>query len=339
MKSPQALNRVMELVEPELVNSVKKLSNELLPVIEYHFGWKTIKGIEAPEDTGKRLRPSLAVLSAEAVGRDMEVAIPGAVAVELIHNFSLIHDDIIDGDKERRHRPSAWTAFSIEDALIAGDALHTLAFQVLLEENTPERVQAARRLVDATTTMISGQAADMTFDDLPTISFEECLKMEAAKTGALLGYSSSVGAILSGADENTCNALEVFGYELGLAYQAVDDVLGIWGDPKITGKPAGNDLREKKKSMPVSIVLSANNSDSEKLLEIFSTTEDLDEEEIVKASALIENAGGREATLEEADEHLKRAIEFLNNADIRKETFCELEEIAHFVVNLSLIHI
>ena len=333
MQSPQALNRIMELVEPELVNSVKKLSNELLPVIEYHFGWKTIKGIEAPEDTGKRLRPSLAVLSAEAVGRDMEVAIPGAVAVELIHNFSLIHDDIIDGDKERRHRPSAWTAFSIEDALIAGDALHTLAFQVLLEENTPERVQAARRLLDATTTMISGQAADMTFDDLPTISFEECLKMEAAKTGALLGYSSSVGAILSGADENTCNALEVFGYELGLAYQAVDDVLGIWGDPKITGKPAGNDLREKKKSMPVSIVLSANNSDSEKLLEIFSTTEDLDEEEIVKASALIENAGGREATLEEADEHLKRAIEFLNNADIRKETFCELEEIAHFVVN------
>ena len=333
MQSPQALNRIMELVEPDLVNSVKKLSNELLPVIEYHFGWKTIKGIKAPEDTGKRLRPSLAVLSAEAVGRDMEVAIPGAVAVELIHNFSLIHDDIIDGDKERRHRPSAWTAFSIEDALIAGDALHTLAFQVLLEENTPERVQAARRLVDATTTMISGQAADMTFDDLPTISFEECLKMEAAKTGALLGYSSSVGAILSGADENTCNALEVFGYELGLAYQAVDDVLGIWGDPKITGKPAGNDLREKKKSMPVSIVLSANNSDSEKLLEIFSTTEDLDEEEIVKASALIENAGGREATLEEADEHLKRAIEFLNNADIRKETFCELEEIAHFVVN------
>lgn len=333
MQIPQALNRVMELVEPELVNSVKKLSNELLPVIEYHFGWKTIKGIEAPEDTGKRLRPSLAVLSAEAVGRDMEVAIPGAVAVELIHNFSLIHDDIIDGDKERRHRPSAWTAFSIEDALIAGDALHTLAFQVLLEENTPERVQAARRLLDATTTMISGQAADMTFDDLPTISFEECLKMEAAKTGALLGYSSSVGAILSGADENTCNALEVFGYELGLAYQAVDDVLGIWGDPKITGKPAGNDLREKKKSMPVSIVLSANNSDSEKLLEIFSTTEDLDEEEIVKASALIENAGGREATLEEADKHLKRAIEFLNNADIRKETFCELEEIAHFVVN------
>ena len=333
MKSPQVLNRVMELVEPELVNSVKKLSDELLPVIEYHFGWKTIKGIEAPEDTGKRLRPSLAVLSAEAVGRDMKVAIPGAVAVELIHNFSLIHDDIIDGDKERRHRPSAWTAFSIEDALIAGDALHTLAFQVLLEENTPERVQAARRLVDATTTMISGQAADMTFDDLPTIRFEECLKMEPAKTGALLGYSSSVGAILSGADENTCNALEVFGYELGLAYQAVDDVLGIWGDPKITGKPAGNDLREKKKSMPVSIVLSANNSDSEKLLEIFSTKDDLDEEEIVRASALIENAGGREATLEEADEHLKRAIEFLNNADIRKETFCELEEIAHFVVN------
>ena len=251
----------------------------------------------------------------------------------MIHNFSLIHDDIIDGDKERRHRPSAWTAFTVEDALIAGDALHTLAFQVLLEEDTPERVQAARRLVDATMTMISGQASDMTFDDLPTVSFEECLKMEAAKTGALLGYASSVGAVLSGANEDTCSSLEVFGYELGLAYQAVDDVLGIWGDPKVTGKPVGNDLRERKKSMPVSIVLSANSSEAEKLSEIFSITGELSEEEVSYASSLIENAGGREATLEEADKHLKRATEFLNNADIRKETFYELEEIAKFVVN------
>ena len=212
MESPQALNRVMKLIEPELINSVKKLSDDLLPVIEYHFGWKTIQGIETPKDTGKRLRPTLAILSSEAVDGDPESAIPGAVAVEMIHNFSLIHDDIIDGDKERRHRPSAWTAFTVEDALIAGDALHTLAFQVLLEEDTPERVQAARRLVDATMTMISGQASDMTFDDLPTVSFEECLKMEAAKTGALLGYASSVGAVLSGANEDTCSSLEAVSY-------------------------------------------------------------------------------------------------------------------------------
>ena len=333
METPQALNRVMKLIEPELINSVKKLSDDLLPVIEYHFGWKTIKGFETPKDAGKRLRPALAVLSSEAVGGGPETAIPGAVAVEMIHNFSLIHDDIIDGDKERRHRPSAWTAFTVEDALIAGDALHTLAFQVLLEEDTPERVQAARRLVDATTTMISGQASDMTFDDLPTVSFEECLKMEAAKTGALLGYASSVGAVLSGANEDTCTSLEVFGYELGLAYQAVDDVLGIWGDPKVTGKPVGNDLRERKKSMPVSIVLSANSSEAEKLSEIFSITGELSEEEVSYASSLIENAGGREATLEEADKHLKRATEFLNNADIGEETFSELEEVANFVVN------
>ena len=289
MESPLALNRIMQFIEPELVNSVKKLSDDLLPVIEYHFGWKTIKGVAFPKDTGKRLRPALAVLSSEAVGGDPESAIPGAVAVEMIHNFSLIHDDIIDGDKERRHRPSAWTAFTVEDALIAGDALHTLAFQVLLEEDTPERVQAARRLVDATTTMISGQASDMTFDDLPAVSFEECLKMEAAKTGALLGYASSVGAVLSGANKDICSSLEVFGYELGLAYQAVDDVLGIWGDPKVTGKPAGNDLRERKKSMPVSIVLSANSPESEKLLDIFNIAGDLNDEEVSHASSLIEN--------------------------------------------------
>ncbi len=116
MESPQALNRVMKLIEPELMKSVEKLSDDLLPVIEYHFGWKTIQGFETPKDAGKRLRPALAILSSEAVGGDPELAIPGAVAVEMIHNFSLIHDDIIDGDTERRHRPSAWTAFTVEDS-------------------------------------------------------------------------------------------------------------------------------------------------------------------------------------------------------------------------------
>lgn len=333
MKNPESLSRSMKLIEPELINSVKRLSDKLLPVIEYHFGWMNIDGKKIPNDSGKRLRPALAVLSAEAVGAEGNVAVPGAVAVEMIHNFSLIHDDIIDGDTERRHRPSAWAAFSIEDALIAGDALHTLAFQVLLSENTPARNHAAVRLVEATTTMIAGQASDMTFDDMPTVSFEDCLEMEAAKTGALLGYASSVGAVLAGADPKSYEALQIFGHELGLAYQAVDDVLGIWGDPIVTGKPAGNDLREKKKSMPVAIILSSDNSISEQLIDIYKSPERLSNEEVTRVSSLIEEAGGRELTLAEADKRLNKAIESLNKAEIQESVFEELKEVAHFVVD------
>ncbi len=177
------------------------------------------------------------------------------MAIELVHNFSLVHDDIIDGDLERRHRPTMWAEHGVGHAIIAGDALATLAFQILLEEPTPERVRAAVRLAEATQAMIAGQAEDMASELRDSLSVEECLQMEAGKTGALLSCAAAIGAILAGAPAATVEALADFGRHLGIAFQAVDDVLGIWGEPSVTGKPVGNDLRQHKKTLPIALAL------------------------------------------------------------------------------------
>jgi len=275
------------------------------------------------------------VLSAEAVGASGEVAVPGAVAVELVHNFSLIHDDIIDGDLERRHRATVWAAFGTDDAIISGDALHNLAFQVMLAEPTPERVAATACLAGATSAMLAGQAADMVFDDLPVVSFDDCLAMEADKTGALLGCAASIGAVLAGAPQTTVDALDSFGRELGLAFQAVDDVLGIWGDPAVTGKAAGNDLRERKKSMPVAVVLTGGSSGAEDLAAIYDRPGDLSDDDVVRATGIIDAAGGRERTEAEAADRLESALASLDALEIPAEVDTEIRGLARFVVERS----
>ncbi len=253
------------------------------------------------------------------------------MAVELVHNFSLVHDDIIDGDTERRHRATVWSAFGVDDAVISGDALHTLAFQVLLDDPTPERVVATTRLVDATAAMIAGQAADMAFDDRLDVDLAACLAMEADKTGALLGYAASVGAVLAGADTTRVNALEAFGQEMGLAFQAVDDVLGIWGDPTVTGKAAGNDLRERKKSLPVALVLDAGDSAADELRAVYAGDGDLSDADVARAAALIEEAGGRDRTVIEARQHLNTALDTLGGVDLVETVVVELAGLACFV--------
>jgi geranylgeranyl diphosphate synthase type I len=253
------------------------------------------------------------------------------VAAELVHNFSLVHDDIIDGDTRRRHRPTVWSAFGVEDAVISGDALHNLAYQVLLDEPTPERVSAATRLVEATAAMIAGQAADMAFDDLADVDLDACLAMEADKTGALLGYSASVGAVLAGAGCGEVDALEAYGRELGLAFQAVDDVLGIWGDPAVTGKAAGNDLRERKKSMPVAIVLSGRDDAAERLRAVYDLDRDLTDADVGRATAAIEAAGGRDRTVAEARKHLDAALDAVSGVGLVDPAVEELARLARFV--------
>jgi len=331
MVSPASLERARLLVEPAIAAAVDRLCVELRRPSRYHFGWTGADGSPSSAGAGKGLRPALAVLSAEAVGAPGETAVPGAVATELVHNFSLVHDDIIDGDTMRRHRSTVWSAFGVEDAIISGDALHNLAYQVLLDDPTPERVSATTRLVAATAAMIAGQAADMAFDDMTGIDLEACLAMEADKTGALLGYSASVGAVLAGAAENQVDALEAYGRELGLAFQAVDDVLGIWGDPAVTGKAAGNDLRERKKSMPVAIVLSGHDEAAERLSAIYDLEGDLSDADVALATAVIEAAGGRDRTVAEARLHLDAALDSVADVGLVDTAVIELAELARFV--------
>jgi len=329
----EILEHARTLVEPELRRAVATLTPEMRAPAEYHFGWTDRDGNALPGGGGKGIRPALAILSARAVAQtDLSLAVPGAAAVELVHNFSLLHDDIIDGDVERRHRETVWSSWSVGDAIIVGDALHALAFELLLDDVTPERVEAARRLAQRTTAMIAGQSADMSFDQREQVTFEDCLAMEANKTGALLAYSSSVGAILSGAGPDQVEQLDQFGASLGLAFQAVDDVLGIWGDPAVTGKAAGNDLRERKKSMPVTAALHSGHANVAEISALYAQ-EALSDDEIARLADLIDESGGRARTEAEAKLHLSHATSALDRGPLASDAREDLKAVAEFVVS------
>ena len=330
---PEVLEWTRALVQPALESAMDRLSPELGIPARYHFGWVDARGSPLRESRhGKGVRPTLALLSAEAAGTPAEVALPGAVAVELVHNFSLVHDDIIDDDDERRHRATVWKVFGVGDAIIAGDALMGLAFELLLEEATPARTAAAADLVQATMAMIAGQYMDMSFHRRETVEVEECWEMVSRKTGALLAHASAVGAILADAPSQTVEALRRFGHELGLGFQAIDDLLGIWGEPAVTGKPAGNDLRERKKSIPVTAALRSGTRAGEMLADLYAQ-EHLDDGDITRAASLVEEAGGRAATAEAARDCMHRASQALATADLEEQPAEELLDLANFVAN------
>ncbi len=332
-RGPPALHRTSDLLDPALRAAVDRLGAGLATPARYHFGWVDPRGRPLPNSRpGKGVRPTLALLSAQAVDAPPQVALPGAVAVELIHNFSLVHDDIVDDDHQRRHRPTLWKVFGVGDAVIVGDALMALALQTLLEESTAERTAAADDLTRATMDMITGQYLDMSFHQRPEVTVEECWEMVSCKTGALLAHASAVGAILAGAPDPVVEALRSFGNELGLAFQAQDDLLGIWGDPAVTGKPVGNDLRERKKSIPVTVALSSGTDAGAELACLYAQDR-LDDRQIARAASLVEEAGGRDATEAAAQGRLLRASEALSTADIKPGPARELRELAHFVVN------
>jgi len=333
---PASLLRARELVQPALRRCVEGLAPELRTVIAYHMGFVDRDGRPASGDGGKAVRPALAFLSAQAVGAPVEVAMPGAVAVELVHNFSLLHDDVMDRDLERRHRPTAWTLFGVGQAIVTGDALLVLAHELLLDQPSPERERASVALTRATARMIAGQAEDLAFESRLDVSIEECLRMSAHKTGALIGYAASVGAILAGAEESVVGALQEFGLHVGLAFQAVDDMLGIWGRPEATGKPVAGDLRSHKKTLPVVAALaelsgrSGSGEDGERLVRFLSNGQ-LTEDDVMAAVSLVELGGGRERCVAEADRQLQRALRSLDRVGLDPVARDELAELAGFV--------
>ena len=313
---PAVLGRYGSLVGQAVDEAVKVLHPALRPALEHHFAAQ-----------GKQVRGALALLSATAVGASEDVAIPGAVALELVHNFSLIHDDVMDGDEERRHQPTVWARFGLGQAIIGGDALVLAAMELLLADPAPPRVRAAAVLAQATQAMIGGQAEDMAFEGRDVVSVEECLAMEAGKTGALLACAASLGAILAEAPAPVVTALAEYGAHVGIAFQAVDDVLGIWGDPSVTGKPVGSDLLQRKRTLPVVIALAAEDGRSRELAELLDGP--LDAADLARATELL--ASGRRQALTIAEAHTENALAALESVDLARGPAADLVELARFV--------
>jgi geranylgeranyl diphosphate synthase type I len=311
---------------------VARLDPTSRAISAYHFGWTDAEGHPIEGDGGKAVRPRLALLSAHAAGARAEIGMPGAVAVELVHNFSLLHDDLMDGDVERRHRPTVWTVFGAPGAILAGDALLVLAQEVLVDVGTPEALAAARMLSRATRELIRGQFHDLSFETRDDVTLEQCLDMADGKTGALLAASAAIGAQLAGGPDALVGALSAYGRHLGLVFQLVDDLLGIWGDPVTTGKPVLSDLRARKKTLPVTAALGSTGAAGRELAGWLAAEDTHGEEDLDalrRAAELVEAAGGRAWATEEAERSLLRAEQALAGVSIPAEIRDELLALAH----------
>ncbi|HEY3893828.1 MAG TPA: polyprenyl synthetase family protein [Pseudonocardiaceae bacterium] len=337
--APSTLRRARAAVTPATRAVIARLDQTSAAIAAYHLGWSDLGGAPTSGGGGKAIRPALAILSAQAAGAPAQVGIPGAVAVELVHNFSLVHDDVMDGDTERRHRPTVWAVWGSTSAILTGDALLALAQEALLDSPSSHRAAAAQLLAEATRHLIRGQVQDVAFEQRADVTVAECLEMVSGKTGALLSASAAIGAVLAGAHPDVVRALSTFGSQLGVAFQLVDDLLGIWGDPEITGKPVFSDLRSGKKTLPVTYALAQDGPAARELAgwlagpEHHRARSGSGDAELRRVAELIVTAGGREWAAGEAQRRLAAATHALSTVPIPAGTREELIAIAHFIVD------
>jgi geranylgeranyl diphosphate synthase type I len=318
-------------IDSALSEAVAQLPSSMRRIAGYHFGWWDSAGTPTDGSAGKAVRPALALMSAQAVGGDTEAAIPAAVAVELVHNFSLLHDDVMDHDQLRRHRATAWTVFGVADAILAGDALLALAAQFLAESASASSGGGVQMLSRCVAELCHGQSLDVSFEQRDRIEMDECLAMAAAKTGALLGCACSLGALAGGATATQVRLLGDFGRRLGLALQLVDDLLGIWGDQLVTGKQVYSDLMSRKKSLVVTAAMNSGTEPGQMLAELYQRPQPFEPGELPHIARLIENAGGREWADRQTAREITAAAESLAAANCEPEGAAALLEIAELL--------
>lgn len=322
-----------DTVRPALRAAVDTLPRPVRDIAAYHLGWLDEHGKATEAATGKAVRPALALLAAEAVGGTPQAAVPSAVAVELAHNFSLLHDDVMDGDVTRRHRPTAWAVFGTAPAILTGDALLTLALDVLAAAGGPA-ARSMRILAAAVQELVRGQAEDLAFERREEVSLDECRRMAEGKTGALMGCAAALGAVAADGSLEQVRQLRGFGEHLGLAFQFVDDLLGIWGDPAATGKPVYSDLKSRKKTLPVVATLCGSTKQGgsaepgRALAALYAGERPLSEADLRRAAALIDEAGARDWSQASADDLLRRALGHLRAARPEPRAAAELATLA-----------
>ncbi|KOU34916.1 family 2 encapsulin nanocompartment cargo protein polyprenyl transferase [Streptomyces sp. WM6378] len=327
----ELLERTRTVVHPQLRSAVESLPGSVRRVAMYHFGWEHADGTPGGGQAGKAIRPALVLAAATALGGRPETAVRAAAAVELVHNFTLLHDDVIDEDATRRHRPTAWTVFGTPDAIVVGDALLALALRQIADDGHPASSAASARLAACVIELCAGQQADCAFEHRgpQDVSLDECLAMAMAKTGALLGCACALGALYAGAGDEEVAAMDAFGREAGLAFQLIDDLIGIWGDPGRTGKPAGADLAAHKKSLPVVAALGSGTPAAAELAELYRAP--MEPSAVRRAAEAVDLAGGRDWAQIHAADRMARAVDHLSRAVPDLTAAGELLALAEFV--------
>ncbi|MGV4986759.1 polyprenyl synthetase family protein [Streptomyces sp. NRAIS4] len=316
---------------PVLRAAVERLPVGIRHPVGVHFGWWDRTGRPLRGRAGKAVRPALVLLACEAMGGSREAGLPAAVAVELVHNASLLHDDIIDGDRLRRGRPAVWADLGVPAAILAGDALFFLAVQIVAEAPGPLGASGPGTVTAAVQELIDGEYADTLLETRQEVPVADVVAMAQGKTGALITAACALGAVAGGATPSRVDRLRAFGTHLGAAFQLVDDLLGIWGDPERTGKPCGADLAARKKSLPVAAPLASTSEAGRELAELYAIPGPLSAARTARAAQLVEAAGGRAWAAREADRHIRTALEHLTAARPAPVAAAELTALAHLI--------
>lgn len=335
------LNAYLAAIEQDLKESLRTPDPAVAPLyqmMQYHMGWLN-REFEPEEATrGKRLRPLMCLLSCEAVGGDWRRALPASSAIEILHNFTLLHDDIEDQSVTRRHRATAWSLWGIPQAVNTGDAMWAVArlapFRLTKLGHTPEvALRVVERLDRACLQLCEGQYLDLQFEGRQGVALGDYERMIRGKTAALLSASLAIGATLGGARDEVVECYSSFGCELGLAFQITDDILGIWGDPSVTGKSAASDIVSKKKTLPVLYALQSEQEKGLTDLQGIYARPRLTAVDVAKVLGLLERAGAREYARAQVQAHHHATLQHLAAVRVTGAAHDALRELAHALLD------
>ncbi|MGA7194820.1 MAG: polyprenyl synthetase family protein [Anaerolineales bacterium] len=325
---------MLPAIETELQNQVARLNEPSLhpfyEMLTYHMGW-TGEG-SGSMATGKRIRPLIVLLITASYQSKWLCALPAAAAIELVHNFSLVHDDIQDNSDRRRGRTTVWKKWDMPQAINVGDALFVISNQAILDLAKgfpPDTVVGTARVIhNACLDLTRGQYLDMAYENRNDLSIKDYWSMIEGKTASLISACTQVGAILGGADDKTIDQYRLFGRDLGLAFQVQDDILGIWGDEALTGKSAASDLLEGKNSLPVLYGISQKGKFARRW-----TASAIHSDEAAAVAQLLADEGAREYAQSEAQRITNQALNTLEKINPKNEAGKALVDLTNKLLN------
>jgi len=322
-------------VEGELRAALEAHSVGLYQMLRYHLGWSDRDGRPVDGLGGKRLRPILCLSTCEALGGDVQQALPAAAAVELIHNFSLVHDDIEDESPERHDRPAVWTVWGPAQAINAGDSMHSLAWLMLtrLQQRgvAPEKVLWSTQILDeATLRLCEGQFLDIMYQEQVDVGLEEYLAMTKGKTAALFSSAMQLGAVVASGDRQTVDTLARSGTGLGIAFQIRDDVLDL--DEEHAGEVVTGDIARKKKTFPVVYAQERGTQKARQELRRIYSKERLGRADVQRVLSILEAEGALEQAEETASRYYQEAMALLEELRIPASSLDTIRQVARFMV-------
>jgi len=327
-----------DMIEDELKSAFEDYDapKQLYDMMKYHLGWldQDLKPVE--HYRGKRLRPTLCLLTYNALSGVYDKVLPAAAALELIHNFSLIHDDIQDMDEARRHKPTVWKIWGVPQAINVGDGMHVLsnlAVLRLLDLNISggKTVGIMKILNDTVMELCEGQYLDMSYEDRLDITSDTYLDMISKKTAALIEAATHIGAVMATNDIKLIEHFKSFGRKIGLAFQIVDDIIGIWETSEQTGKPTASDIRNKKKTLPVSYAFQeAGEEQKRRLIEIYKG--EITDAEIDEVLDILETTKAYDYSKGMAEKLEREALEKLEKTGIDNEAMSKIKDLTKFLI-------